>query len=119
MVQALGLRLGDLFPPRPETMTPQERLQARRRAREAQWGAALQMLEFEARVTLIAARQLAKWQTLDPEDDARLALAVKRIEDAGSILRDPVRWRPDAARKPANSVRGTPAPVVPIQGSAA
>lgn len=119
VVQALGLRLDELFQRRPQIMTPQQRQQARRRAREAQWGAALQMLELEARVALIAAKQLARWQQLDPEDDARLALALQRIEDAGALLRDPVRWSTGPERKSAKSVSATPARVVPIQGSAA
>ena len=45
-----------------------------------QWAAALGVLSREATVALIAARMLASGQTLDADDEARLARAVSLIE---------------------------------------
>jgi hypothetical protein len=94
VVEAAGLTIGDLFPERLATDTPEERSRRRRLARESQWGAALEMLELESAVVLLASRQLATWQPLSEEDDARLALACKRIDECRAILRDAPRWKP-------------------------
>jgi len=87
VVQAVGLTLADLFPVRLAPQTEQERHSALRSARQAQWGAALEVLVVEALIVVIAARQLARWQYLSEEDDQRLAVAHDRLEQAWKILR--------------------------------
>jgi hypothetical protein len=93
---AIGLTLADLFPERLAADTPEERQRCRRAAVEAQWGAALEALELEGAIIHLAGQQLARWQVLSEEDDQRLALAVRRVEEARAILR-PYRatWRPE------------------------
>lgn len=94
---AIGLGIADLFPERLPADTPAARHQARIAARESQWGAALEALEHEALIIHIAGQQLAKWHLLSIEDDQRLALALRRVEEARAILR-PFRpnWRAKA-----------------------
>ncbi|WP_143703974.1 MULTISPECIES: hypothetical protein [Luteimonas] len=94
---SIGLGIADLFPERLPADSPAARHQARTAARESQWGAALEALEHEALVIHIAGQQLAKWHLLSAEDDERLSLAVRRVEEARMILR-PFRqnWRPRA-----------------------
>lgn len=86
VLASVGLRLADLYPPRHWPESPEERRRARRAIREAGWAAALQVLAMEATVALVAARQLAQWQVLSSADDARLALAVERIDHAAAVL---------------------------------
>jgi len=97
VVQAAGLSLVDLFPERLPADTPEDRRRARLAARETQWGAAIEMLEHEALIIRIAGQQLTSGHVLTADDDERLALAVKRVEEARAILR-PYRpnWRPTA-----------------------
>lgn len=96
VLQAIGLTLADLFPERLPGDTPEERRQRRRAAVESQWGAALEALELEGTIIRLAGEQLARWHVLSEEDDQRLALAVRRVEEARAILR-PTRatWRPE------------------------
>jgi hypothetical protein len=67
-------------------MTHAERSQLREYGRQAGWRAALNVLALEARIALICARQLTGWHYLSEEDEARLALAVTRIDDAQAVL---------------------------------
>jgi hypothetical protein len=90
IVQALGLTLADLFPVRLKPQTPEQRRAIRQWARQTQWSAALQVLSLEARIVLIAARQLARWHYLSEDDDARLADAVERIDHCAGTLTE---WR--------------------------
>lgn len=83
---AVGLQLADLFPVRLTPQTPEERREARRRARECGLYAAIDVLAFEATIVQIAGRQLARWQCLAVEDDARLHLACERITGAKAVL---------------------------------
>ena len=94
VLEAVGLGWPDVMPPRHWPQSPEERRQARKAIREAGWAAALEVLAMEAKVVLVAARLLARWQYLEPEDDTRLALALERIDGAAStlVLKDP--WRP-------------------------
>lgn len=86
VLQAVGLTLADLFPTRLRPRTPEERRQARRMARQSQWGAALEMLDFEALVVQIAARQMLEREPLAPHDYERVVLASSRITDARAVL---------------------------------
>lgn len=94
VLQAVGLNWGDVMPPRHWPASPEERRRARRAIRESGWTAALSVLALESKVALIAARQLAQWQHLSADDDARLALAVERIDHACSVLVEAATWRP-------------------------
>lgn len=95
VLQAVGLSLADMFPERLAADTPEDRRTRRQAAVESQWGAALEVLEFEARIIHLAGQQLAAGQPLSAEDDARLRLAVRRVEEARAILRPyRVTWRP-------------------------
>lgn len=87
VVQAIGLELGDLFPERPAAESTEDRRRMRLAARQAGWGAALELLEFEARVVLIAAADVLAGKPLADQDHARLVLAVERIESARQELR--------------------------------
>lgn len=94
VLQAVGLTWADIMPPRHWPESPEERRRARRAIRECGWVSALSVLALEAKVALIAARQLDGWQPLTAEDDARLALAVDRIDHAAAVLVEAQAWRP-------------------------
>lgn len=86
VLEAVGLGWPDIMPPRHWPESPEERRQARRAIREAGWASALAVLALEAKVALIAARQLARWRVLSDDDDKRLAQAVERIDHAAAAL---------------------------------
>jgi len=86
VLAAVGLAFRDLFPPRHWPDTPEERRQQRRALREASWAAALSVLAVEATIVRMASAQVARWQQLTEEDDARLALACERIDKAAAVL---------------------------------
>lgn len=86
VIGAVGLTWADLFPPRHWPDTPEERRQQRRAIQQAGWAAALATLATEATIVRMAAAQVARWQPLSEEDDARLALAVERIDKAAAVL---------------------------------
>lgn len=94
VVQAAGLQLGDLFPERLAADTPDERRRRQRLAREAQWGAALDVLELESTIVLFAAQSLQKGVLLSDEDALRFLQAIKRIEAARLTLRDATKHKP-------------------------
>lgn len=94
VLESVGLSWADIMPPRHWPDLPEERRRARQAIREAGWVSALSVLALEAKVTLLAARQLAHWQVLDEGDDARLTLAVERIDHATSMLVEAAGWRP-------------------------
>lgn len=94
VVGAAGLTLGDLFPERLAADSPEERKRRQRLAREAQWGAALEMLELESTIVLIAGGQLQRGGKLSQEDAQRFDQALLRIADARAILRDAPRFKP-------------------------
>lgn len=91
---AAGLTMGDLFPERLAADTPDDRKRRQRLAREAQWGAALEVLELESTIVLYAARNLQKGVLLSDEDALRFLQAIKRIEGARQVLRDAPRFKP-------------------------
>ena len=94
VVEAVGLSLGALFPERPADDTPESRRRMSRVAREAQWGAALEMLDTELCVIHFAAREVKAGRSLSNEDAARLELATTRVCDARTVLREQKPWRP-------------------------
>lgn len=94
VVGAAGLTLGDLFPERLVADTPEDRKRRQRLAREAQWGAALEMLALESTIVLMAAKQFQKGLQLSDEDTLRFFQATKRIEECRAILRDAPRFKP-------------------------
>lgn len=97
VVEAAGLELADLFAERLAPETPEERRESQRRLREASWGAALDTLVFEATVVLVAARGLVSLDVPTAEDYQRLKVAVRRVNDAQSVLRGAkAPWRPHA-----------------------
>ncbi|MUV14586.1 DNA primase [Noviluteimonas gilva] len=83
---AIGLGLADLFPARLRAMTEPERREARRRAKEAGWAAALDVVAREAAIIEIAGRQIENGQGLLPEDRKRLVAACERVGEARTVL---------------------------------
>lgn len=94
VLQSAGLTWADVMPPRHWPQSPEEQRRARRAIREAGWSAALGELALEAVVVKLAAEQIAGWHFLSEEDDARLAIAVTRIDRAASVLVESANWRP-------------------------
>lgn len=94
VLAAVNLRWSDLQPPRGWPESPEDRRKARRSLREAGWSAALQVLALESKVVHVAAKQVASWQPLSEEDDARLTQAVERITGAANALVEAAVWRP-------------------------
>jgi len=83
VVHSVGLELADLFPQRITHMaSPAERRQLRQAAREAEWRAALCMLDFESKVLWTAGKKLRGGWRLNEDDNARLDLAESRIAAA-------------------------------------
>ena len=104
VVQAAGLDLTDLFPERISANdTPEDRRRIRRAAREGQWAAALAVLQFEARVVTICARDMIEGRELDWDDFCRLVKAAERIEDAEQVLSD----KPEQRAREAIRSRGS------------
>lgn len=86
VLSAVGLELTDLFPERIKDPSPEARQRARESFKRSAWGAAVRVLSYEATVVLAAAGTLRHGDQLTPEDDARLTLAMQRIEDARAVL---------------------------------
>lgn len=86
ILAALGLELVDLFPERLHDPSPEGRQRAREAFKRYSWSAALRVLTREAAVVLAAAGMLRQGQHLTPDDDARLTLAMQRIDDARAVL---------------------------------
>lgn len=83
---AVGLELRDLFPERIKDTSPEGRRQARQAFKQGAWAAALGVLSREATVVGCAAGMLRQGHALTPDDDARLTLAMQRIDDARAVL---------------------------------
>lgn len=95
ILAAVGLRLVDVGPPRSWPESPEERRRARRAMREAGWSAALRELAREATVIRIVANELVEWLVFGAEDNARLKLAVERIDAAAAVLVEAATYRPE------------------------
>ena len=93
VLAAVGLSFADLFPPSHWPDGKEQRLQAQRSIRDASRDASIDLLALEAKVTLIAARQIVGGDRLSPEDQVRLATAAERIDMAANTLLEH-RWRP-------------------------
>jgi hypothetical protein len=81
---ALGLELGDLFPPRPE---PAGGYAPMRRRRLLPAGQALELLASEATLVAVCVADVARGKTLDDTTKDRLLLAAARM----LTIRDEVR----------------------------
>lgn len=86
VLAAVGLSWGDVMPPRTWPASPEERRRQRQAIREAGAATAIDVLAVEATVIRLASHQLFNWQSLNPEDDERLALACYRVEKASSAI---------------------------------
>jgi hypothetical protein len=84
---AVGLEVGDLFPRRDlKSMSRAERSQFQQASLLPRWRAALEVLNTEANVVLIAAGQLADNHPLKDADLTRARVACLRIFDAREVL---------------------------------
>lgn len=95
LLNAVGLKLSDVGPPRTWPESPDARRAARRAMRETGWAAALSTLALEARIAQLASAQLSRGEPLSACDDERLGLAVARIASAASALTETPAWRPE------------------------
>jgi hypothetical protein len=105
VLAAVGLRWGDLQPPRNLPLSPDERRRSLRAAREFAWSAALSTLAQEACVVHIAGLQVASGATMQLEDLDRLALACLRIEKAALTLVERDSWKPEDCYPPVTLLR--------------
>src|SRR3546814_19628042 len=107
-------RTDTLFPYTTLFRSHEDRQRRRRLAREAQWGAALEVVQHEARVVAIAAGDIAYGRPVSVEDYKRLCAAVERLVDAEAILTDPpaqrLREPYRAAAAPADGASARTAP---------
>jgi hypothetical protein len=98
IVAAIGLHVSDLFERRAtHGASPPERAALREFARQADWRAALAVLDFEAKVVQIAAADVRAGRLLDDPDSARLDVAIRRISDARGELAPSQRFRPEVS----------------------
>lgn len=87
ILNVCGLEMGDLFPQRITHDTPlAERRKLRELARQSQWKAAVPSLLTEGIVIQLAAVKVSKGEPLSAADDARLMLAIERIESAKGVF---------------------------------
>lgn len=83
---ALGLELADLFPESIRDPSPEARQQAREAFKRNAWAAALRVLSREVAIVVCAAGDLRQGEPLEPDDHARLCLAMQRIDGAREVL---------------------------------
>lgn len=87
VLAAVGLQVGDLFVRRDlRSMSPAERSQLRQAAMLPRWRAALNVLDTEAMVLLLAGNQLAENRSLNDADLTRVRVACLRVFDAKLAL---------------------------------
>lgn len=98
VVGALGLEFKDLFPPKPENLSPAERAEMQAAADRVKWDAALDTICQEATIVALAARDLAQGREVDRK---RLHEAYKLLSRAQAALKvGPQRrrrqqWKPE------------------------
>lgn len=84
---AVGLQVGDLFVRKDlRSMSSAERSQLRQAAMLPRWRAALNVLDTEAMVLLLAGNQLAENRSLNDTDLTRVRVACLRVFDAKQVL---------------------------------
>lgn len=93
VLNAVGLRWAELYPPRHWPRSSEECEQSRRAIRDAGIRSALEVLACECAVIEAAGRTLQGWGYPSIEDDQRLSLAVERVFNVRSILCRPQPWR--------------------------
>jgi hypothetical protein len=87
VLAAIGLTISDLFPRRDlASLTPLERSQLRQMALIPRWRAALEVLNHEAMVLLIAATKMGDRDLLDEAELTRLRQAALTVFECGEIL---------------------------------
>lgn len=87
VLAALGLTSSDLFPERIKSkMTREERNAVRERMRAANMAAAINVLDRESTVVVIAAQDVLEGRALSPEDCGRLQQAAQIIRDARAVI---------------------------------
>lgn len=86
ILSTVGLELADLFPERIKDTSPEARQRAREAFNRSGWAVALRVLAREAIVVQAAAGMLRQGHALTADDDARLTLAMQRIDDARGLL---------------------------------
>lgn len=87
VVAAVGMKLTDLMPPKPERYSPEQRDDLKRQITMAEWGAALAVIDDESDVIAILAGKLSRGHALTESDAARLAKAKTLINEARMTLR--------------------------------
>lgn len=87
ILEACGLTLAALFPARLESMTPEQKRESRRLARESLWAAALGVLGTEATVLEVAATMMERNDPFSGDDLSRVRTAAARIHQAREVLR--------------------------------
>lgn len=87
VLAAIGLTISDLFPQRDlRSMTREERSQLRQLALIPRWRSALEVLNHEATVLLIAASKMGDGDLLDDADLTRVRIAALKVFDCSEIL---------------------------------
>lgn len=86
VLEAVGLRWADLYPPRRWPESREERAEIKRAWKVTGWGAALEVLAMEAAVVTVAGAQLIDAGMIEPDDFIRLQQAYKRVSEAANIL---------------------------------
>lgn len=85
VLDAMSLKLSDLFPKRLADVSPQARKALQEYAKQSRWRAALNALAFESRIVVICGGDLLR-NDLSPEDLDRAKVALDRIEAARQVL---------------------------------
>lgn len=87
ILAAVGLEIGDLFPPRLQAATPAERRANRQAFQRASWAAALGTVRREMLIVQIAAHEIIDGHKIGTSDFLRLTLAAARLDEAAEALR--------------------------------
>ncbi len=83
---AIDLTLADLYANRTRTSSAASKIAIRKACREADWAAALNVLDREVTILLIVAEMMLT-NTLSVGDVERLKLAAERIQSAREVLK--------------------------------